>query len=163
MQGKTNSGITEKARDTIARVIEHVLEEECRLSATTRDYRWSVTGPQLYSLHRLFDEQRRQLDFWLGQIIERAKAIGFGGRTSVELSASEAEREKAAIATRPPEEMLGDLLHRHEAMAQQLRDELRQVPDPAMVELLRRTAEFHETSAWMLRMVNGGSGSRVDA
>src|SRR5215212_2509340 len=78
MQSNSPIGITDKARTSIARLLNHVLKEECFLLATTRDYRGSVTGPHLYSLHRLFDEQRRQLEQWLERVIERAKLLGAG-------------------------------------------------------------------------------------
>lgn len=159
MQAKTQIGITGKARETLAKILEHVLQEEFRLSATTRDYRWNVTGPQLYSLHRLFDEQRRQLDFWLNKVLERARSIGFGGRAKVRKTEAPTATEGAQGVRLPPRTMVGDLLTRHEEMAHRLRDDIERLADPGTAELLRHIAEFHETSAWVLRMVNHGPSS----
>lgn len=154
MQPKTKTGIAGKARETMALVLEHVLKDECLLSAMTRDYRWNVTGPQLYSLHRLFDEQRRQLDYWLGKVIERAKSVGFGARASLERTVETATADATSAGRVPAHEMVGELLVRHEEMAHRLRGDIEQLGDPATAELLRHMAEFHETSAWMLRMIN---------
>src|SRR4051794_25498771 len=115
MQPKTKkTGITGKARETFAKIIDHVLRDECLLSATTRDYRGKVTGPNLYSLHRLFDEQRRQLDYWLAQVIEQAKAIGIGGSNDIEEAEQAARTATTSTAGLPPRTMIGDLLARHE-------------------------------------------------
>jgi starvation-inducible DNA-binding protein len=152
MEPTTQASFTEKARDTIARVLDHVLAEECSLAARTRDYRWNVTGPNLYSLHRLFDEQRQQLDYWLDRVIERARSIGFPKERHEEPSGGTA-------AGLPPRTMIGDLLARHEAMAGELRADIERLRDPATAELLTRLVEFHETSAWMLRMLHSGAGS----
>ena len=153
MQPNANTGFTGKARETIAKILDHVLRDECSLSATTRDYRWNVTGPNLYSLHRLFDEQRLQLDYWLDRVLECAKAVGLPGRAQVEDSAA------ASGAGLPPRTMIGDLLARHEALAHQLRADIERLADPATAELLTRLVEFHETTAWMLRMLHNGPDS----
>lgn len=162
MQPKPQVGITGKARETLARILDHVWRDECSLSATTRQYRWSVTGPNLYSLHRLFDEQRRQLDYWLKQVGGVAKAAGFGTRETVGEPEGGAEAEPGPAGAReslPPSTMIGDLLARHEEMAQRLRQDIDRLGDPATADLLTRLVEFHETTAWMLRMLQNGPGS----
>src|SRR4051812_25365820 len=93
---RQNSGITGRARDTFAKIIDHVLRDECSLAATTRDYRWNVTGPNLYSLHRLFDEQRKQLEFWLDQVVKCAQSVGVGSKLPVAEVARAAETASTA-------------------------------------------------------------------
>jgi starvation-inducible DNA-binding protein len=158
MQPKPTTGITGKARETLAKVLDHVLQDECSLSATTRHYRWNLTGPNLYSLHRLFDEQRRQLDFWLNKLLERTKSAGL---PTLGLAKQLAATTPPAVANAgvPPSTMIGDLLARHEEMAHRLRDDIERLGDPATAELLTRLLEFHETTAWMLRMLHNGPGS----
>ena len=160
---QSKPGITGKARETLAKILDHVLQDECSLSATTRAYRWNVTGPNLYSLHRLFDEQRRQLDHWLTQIGQRAKSAGFGVQNSLEDISRNATPSPAAAAGVPPSTMIGDLLTRHEEMAERLRQDVARLGDPTTAELLNRLREFHETTAWMLRMLQSGSGSSQTA
>ena len=155
MQPKNPTSFTGKARESLAKILDHVLRDECSLSATTRDYRWNVTGPNLYSLHRLFDEQRRQLDYWLGRVIERAKAAGLA---AVNLG----DAPPATGAGLPPDSMIEDLLARHEAMARQLREDIARLGDPGTAELLARLIDFHETAAWMLRMLHDGLGAGSD-
>jgi starvation-inducible DNA-binding protein len=157
MQAKTETGITGKARETLARILDHALKEECLLSATTQDYRWNVTGPNLYSLHRLFDEQRRQIDHWLDQLMERARCFGFGGRPNLKKELPAGTSDAAAGGRLPASTMVVDLLLRHEEMAHRLRADIKRLSDPTLSDLLMRIVEFHETTAWILRMVNHGS------
>jgi starvation-inducible DNA-binding protein len=157
MESNTSTGIPGKARETFATILDHVLKDECSLSATTRDYRGNVTGPNLYSLHRLFDEQRRQLHFWLDQLIEHARSFGFGSAISLREDVPESASEASAGPALPARSMVVDLVVRHEEMAYRLRDDIENLNEPTMAELLMRIVEFHETSAWMLRMVDNGS------
>ena len=123
MHPKPDDSLTGKARETFAKIIEHVWTEECSLSATTRAYRWSVTGPNFHSLHKLFDEQRRQLDQWLAQLFQRSRAAGVTTPTPEE-AASEAQEESAAAAGMPPQQMIDDLLGRHEELSRKLREDV---------------------------------------
>jgi starvation-inducible DNA-binding protein len=154
MQPKS-SGITGKARETLARILDHVLAEECSLSTRTRDYRWNLTGPQLYSLHRLFEEQRQQLEFWVGQLITRTKSLGLSTPARDANEGNDIQRA-ARGAGLPPRTMIGDLLSRHETLAQELAQGTERLGDPVVADLLQRLQEFHETAAWMLRMLHNG-------
>lgn len=156
MDSTRDNGLTGKARDTLARILDHLLVDECSLSATTRDYRWRVTGPNLYSLHRLFEEQRRQLDFWLDQIMERTRAVGLALTNGWERNAPAPAGAEPGLERLEPRGMIGDLLGRHEEMARMLREDIERLGDPATAQLLTRLLEFHETSAWMLRMLHDG-------
>ena len=159
MQPLTQDGITSTARETLAKTIDHVLKDECSLSATTRDYRWNVTGPNFYSLHRLFDEQRRQLDHWLDKVLERAKSNGFGARANLEKEMQLAVADATSGAGLPARTMVVNLLLRHEEVAHRLREDIECLADPGTTELLIRIVEFHETTAWMLRMIHHGPDS----
>jgi DNA-binding ferritin-like protein len=151
-----HNGSDDKVQETLADVIEHVLKDECSLSAITRDYRWNVTGPHVSSLNHLFHEQRRQLDHWVGKIVERAKWSGFGARASLEKDVELAAGDAMSHANVPPGTMVADLLARHEAMSLRLRNYIRRLGDPGTTELFLRIVEFHETTAWMLRMIERG-------
>ncbi len=152
MRTRKKTGITGKARATFARILDHVLRDEYQLSATMRDYRWHLTGPNLYSLNRLFDEQRRQLDAWLDRIVSSADAAGFPGAARLR----RLPKESGAPGGRPSlatPAMVRDLRARHEEMARRLREDIAGLADPATAALLTGLLEFHETTAWMLRMV----------
>lgn len=153
MQPKTSLTLTGKARETFAKLIDHVLKEECSLSATTREYRWTVTGPNFHSLHKLFDEQRRQLDGWLSQLMQWTRATGIVGGDALEDLTRAKEQCVSGGAALPAQKMIDDLLARHEEMSRKLRENVQNVGDPASTEILQRLADFHDTTAWMLRML----------
>lgn len=157
---KSPTSLTGKARETLAKILDHVLAEECSLSATTRDYRWNVSGPNFHSLHKLFDEQRRQLDEWLAQIFQRTRAVGVMEPAKIEELTRAAEEARTSGAGLPAQQMIDDLLARHEEMSRKLRDDVERLADPGTAELLQRVADFHDTTAWMLRMLLEGPDSR---
>lgn len=155
-QTKPTRSVPGKARDTLVKILDHVLRDECSLSAATREYRWKVTGPNLYSLHRLFDEQRRQLDYWLEKVVEQTRAIGLAARIPFVQERLDCEGSSAS-GPLPAGNVVDDLLERHEQMAERLRLDIERLAEPSTAALLTRLLEFHETTAWMLRMVSGGS------
>jgi starvation-inducible DNA-binding protein len=161
MQPTRQNRITGKARETFAKILNHVLADECALSAVTRDYRWSISGPNLYSLHRLFDEQCRQLDHWLNQLFEWTRAAGIAVGSELEKFGRANESHEPAADQLAPRSMIGDLLARHEEMARKLRVDLGRLEDPLMADIFTRMAEYHETSAWMLRMLYNGPNRSV--
>lgn len=159
MQSKIHPGFRNKARASLVRILDHVLQEECFLLAKTQDYRGHVTGPNLYSLHRLFDEQRRQLDYWLQRVVEQAKSFGLSKRGAAAEKPGVSEVETKSGAGLPARTMIGDLLARHERIARQLRDDIERLADPGTADLLVALVEFHETTAWMLRVVKTSSNA----
>lgn len=127
------------------------------LSETMRNYLARVTGPNFHSLFRLFGDQRRQVDRWLGEITARARAISSVAWVGVEEIAQSAKDAVAAPKAVPPRNMVGELLALHEGIAARLRAELAGCAgDSATIDLLGRVVDFHETAAWMLRMVLQG-------
>jgi DNA-binding ferritin-like protein len=110
-------------------------------------------------LHRLFDEQRRQLDYWLGRVIEQGKSIGLRKRGATAEKPALSEAETKSSAGLPARTMIGDLLTRHERIARQLRDDIERLADPVTADLLLALVEFHETTAWMLRVVKNSSNA----
>lgn len=153
MQSTPSLSLPGKAREALAKIIDHVLAEECSLSATTRDYRWNVTGPNFHSLHKLFDEQRRQLDQWLVQLFQRTRAAGIVSGDGMARMTRAAQAMVSSGAGLPARQMIDDLLGRHEEMSRKLRESVEALADPGTAELLRRMADFHDTTAWMLRML----------
>jgi starvation-inducible DNA-binding protein len=155
MPAAYSNGIKAMARETLGRILENVLADECSLWRATREYRGNVCGPNLHSLHCLFDEQRRQLDFWLRKLLERTRGSGLVPECALDASDSK-EADAASGLSLEPRRMVGDLLARHEKLARLLCADVAAVGDRALAEVLTRLREFHETSAWMLRILHDG-------
>lgn len=140
-----------RARAQLHSVLLHALEEEITCSTTVRDCLGSLTGPNVQSLQRLFGEHARQIDCWLGEIVERTRAIGMAV-----VSGRRPRHSRPGDPDRSPSDrhILGEMVSLHEGIAGRLRQEADcAVADPATADLLARLVEFHETTAWMLRVV----------
>jgi starvation-inducible DNA-binding protein len=151
-----------KTRECIGAVLKHVLADESQLALATRGYVWRVRGSPLQSLTRLFTEQGRQIDRWVGEVATQARAFGvaLGGARGVE--AGESSQTGANAAS--PQVMIGELLALHEDMAVRLRKDVSALEENAnesdAATFLAGLLEFHETTAWMLRMVLTASTDR---
>lgn len=154
MSSETPSGPLARTREQMARLLNHALEEEVTLSATMRGILGRVTGAPFHSVYRLLGDQCRQIDQWLAEIGDRARAFGLtasAAAASVPAPASPATAEGLSRTT------LGELLALHEGIAHRLRADLAQgAADAATRSLLDRLVDFHETTAWMLRMLLEG-------
>lgn len=156
-------GFTDKARATLSAILTHALAEELLLSSTTRGF--SGTVPAFQSLHKLFADQYRQLERWLDQLATRTWALGLPGAKLDELVTARC----VSMPDRVPERaMVSELLSLHEQLAARLRDDVEtcshQLGDAGTADILSRLVEFHETTAWMLRMVlEGPEAARVRA
>lgn len=157
MNSLASSGLTEKARNIVGAILAHVLNEESRLAATTRRYAWRARGSAVQSLARLFVEQGRQIERWLGEVRAQARAAG------VSLATSSADANSAGVPTAaneppaPPAVVIGELLALHRSLADRLRRDVdaleRREPTATVTTVLTRMLEFHETTVWMLRLV----------
>lgn len=150
--------LTDKARRTLAAVFEHVLAEESHLASTTHRYVWRVRGSPVQSLKRLFAEQGRQIDRWVGELVNQARRAGIAPRSAPEQVDVDVPLDSPSEVPPPAEgAMIGELLVLHEHMASQLRTDVAVLEerdsDPGAARLLTGLLEFHETTAWMLRLL----------
>jgi starvation-inducible DNA-binding protein len=155
-------GFTDKTRSAVIRILNHALVEEIQVSTTTRNFLRHVAGPNFHSLYRLFGDQDRQIGEWLEEIRQRARSAGEAVLTgSDEMAGSPPSAEIAAPS--PPRNMIGELLCLHEGVARRLRYDLGALPnrlaDRGITDFLVRLVDFHETTAWMLRILQEGSGT----
>jgi starvation-inducible DNA-binding protein len=68
--------MTDETRRKVGQIFNLLLADEFVICVATRDFHWNVTGPDFSSLHQLFEEQSKQLEDWIDQLAERARAIG---------------------------------------------------------------------------------------
>jgi starvation-inducible DNA-binding protein len=147
------------ARRTASAILGWALAEESRLIALTRRFHHSVSGPHFHSLHRLFADQYRQLEHWLGELDARRCML----QAAAGAVAGDAARHIAAATTHgtvAPQKMVAELLAWHERLGCRLADDVHacaeRLGDVATANVLSGLAEFHDTTAWMLRMILHG-------
>lgn len=152
---KTNIGLNDEARFAVGQILNMLLADETVLYATTRDYHWNVTGPAFFSHHQQFESQYKQVEGWIDEVAERARAIGAGARGNW------ADLVKAARTSADPgiglaaEHMLAELLALHEDLIGQLRADseacTQRFQDAGTADFLTGLMKRHEKAAWMLR------------
>jgi starvation-inducible DNA-binding protein len=157
MDSSGNKGARRKARESLGAIIQQIVTDESVLSGITRHYLEKIHGSRFQSLHRLFMEQARQLDGWLGAIGERARAIGIAALQRVDFRSKRSAVARVNAAPVPVLTMIGELLRLHEQMIARLRVDAKALPecapDSRTVDLIAGLLEYHETTAWILRLL----------
>ena len=152
---KTNIGINDEARLEVGQMLNLLLADESVLYATTRDYHWNVTGPGFRSHHLQFEEQYKQIEQWIDDVAERARAIGAGARGNWADLIKGARIFADPGMGLPAEHMLAELLALHEDIIVQLRSDseacTRRFEDAGTADFLTGLMQQHEKAAWMLR------------
>ena len=151
---KPQTGLSDKARETLGKLLNDLLADAHVLYVKTRNYHWNVTGPHFNDLHKVFEGQYQALEGEIDEIAERGRALG------VKAEASLADfLKRARIKEHPGDHpdaqvMLTSLLSDHETLARQLRKDVEAAEkndDPGTADFLTGLLEAHEKTAWMLR------------
>ncbi len=152
---KTNIDLNGEARLEVGQILNMILADESVLYATTRDYRWNVTGTEFRSLHLQFESQYEQLARSIDDVAERARSVGVGAR------GNSADPSKSARCSADPgiglsgDQMLAELLALHEEMIVQLRSDCDacagRYHDAGTADFLTGLMKQHEKTAWVLR------------
>ena len=152
---RTDIGISEKNRESVAMLLNSLLADEYLLYAKTRNYHWNVKGLHFHDLHKFFEAQYEELDGFVDDTAERVRALG--GRALGTMK----EFLKAARLKEEPGEvpaakgMILSLLEDHEELINILRQDLvscsEKYKDMGTSDYLTGLMEKHEKMAWMLR------------
>lgn len=151
---KPNIDIADKDRQAVAATLNVLLSDEYLLYTKTRNYHWNVTGPRFNDLHKFFEAQYEELDDFIDEVAERARALGeraYGSLSEFHQNARLKE-QKGAVPDAPG--MLKSLLEDHEALIRSLRadvDDAAAHKDMGTSDFLTGLMEAHEKMAWMLR------------
>lgn len=134
--------------------LKTTLADEYLLLLKTQNYHWNVEGPLFYSLHKLFEEQYKQLADYVDRAAEvvralRAKAPGSFKEFKELSSIQEASGDKASS-----HQIIENLSQDHTNMAIALRKRLEEAEDAeetSAIVLYEDLIQFHEKAAWMIR------------
>src|SRR6266446_3641668 len=121
---KTNLGLTDDARRSVAAILNTLLSDEYLLYTKTKNYHWNVVGPQFSELHKFFDSQYESLTEITDEVAERVRSVGektFG--TLAEFTKNTRLKENPDESLNP-KEMIANLLSDHEFIIRYLRADL---------------------------------------
>jgi starvation-inducible DNA-binding protein len=151
---KIDIGLSDEQRLGSARVLNRVVADLHVIYIKTRKYHWNITGPQFWAVHAMLEAQYNQLADEIDEIAERVRMVG--GHAIGTMSEF---MEQTRLAEQPGEypnarDMLHDLLHDHEQMVRNLRQDVETVQqefeDVTTADALTGLARLHEKIAWML-------------
>jgi starvation-inducible DNA-binding protein len=134
--------------------LSRTLGEEYLLQLKTQNFHWNVEGPSFFSLHKLFEEQYKELAEFVDRIAEVIRAH------NVRSPGSFREFQKVALIDEAPSEhltalqMIDTLTKDHSAMAVRLAghlEDVEKINDTPAVVLYEDLITFHEKAAWMIR------------
>jgi starvation-inducible DNA-binding protein len=147
------TGIKRQDRKKLVHGLSRVLAETYVLYVKTQGFHWNVVGPLFYGLHKLTEEQYRNLAAAVDEIAERIRALGhpapasFAEFTALSSISEMKDLQSADAAVR-------ELAHDHEQIARTLRetaDIADEFKDKASADMLTGRLKAHEHMAWMLR------------
>lgn len=149
-----NLGIDEQARQQLIGILNKRLADAFVLYTKTRNYHWNVTGSEFMPLHKMFEDQYDALAESVDAIAERVRQLGgFAFGTLDEFKANSALEEQPGRVPNA-QDMLRNLLHDHEAVVRQLRqdaDKAEELGDMTTNDFFIGLAQEHEKTAWFLR------------
>lgn len=152
---KPNIGLSAKNLKNSAELLSTALATEMALYIKTRKFHWNVSGESFMELHKLSEDQYKQLEESIDEIAER---IGKLGHKTI--GAMQEFSKLSAIKENPgkygsSKEILTELLGNHETVIIQLRkdidDSTGKNKDAGTADFLTGLMEQHETIAWTIR------------
>ena len=148
-----DSPISAEKRREIADQVANVLADEYRLFVNTQGLHWNVEGPLFYSLHKLTEEQYRELFESIDALAERIRALGLPAPQSFKDFA-----DRSVLGDLPDD---GDLKARIRQLIGDYERAVRRATlvvqlaetcgDIKTADLLTERVGVYEENAWMLR------------
>lgn len=152
---KPHIGITEKNLKNSIELLSMNLADTMTLYTKTRKFHWNVTGESFMEMHKLFENQYKQLEVSIDEIAERISKLG-GKTIGTMAEFTKMARLKEAPGEYPDrKEMVAELLKDHEAVVVQLRKDIatseEENEDVGTADFLTALLLEHESIAWILR------------
>ena len=152
---KPNIGMNDGQREAVVEILNTLLADEYLLYTKTRNYHWNVVGPQFNDLHKFFEAQYEELDDFIDEVAERARALGGPAAGTLAEFVKRARLKEHPGKHPDAKGMLADLLADHESLIRHLRADLTTAMekhgDAGTSDFLTGLMEKHEKMAWMLR------------
>jgi starvation-inducible DNA-binding protein len=151
---KINTGLGDKQREGLAKLLNTLLSDEFMLYVKTRRFHWNVVGSDFGELHKFFEGQYEALDDIVDDVAERARALDATAAGSMKEFLALARLREEAGKNPDAKGMLAALLADHETLVRNLRKDLETADtlgDAGTNDFLTGLLEIHEKMAWMLR------------
>ncbi len=147
-------GISEENRHIIYKDLSVLLSDTFSLYLKTLNYHWNVKGPMFYALHKLFEEQYKNLAEASDVIAERIRALGYLAPASFAEFTKLSKPQETETVTQNAENMLKQLCFDHEKIVKNLRKlsiHCDDCSDVSTNDLISHRIQWHEKMVWMIR------------
>ena len=148
-------GISEKNLAAVTDCLSDILADAVMLYTKTRKFHWNVAGPSFMELHKLFEQQYKELEEAIDEIAERISKLGRAVPGTMAEFSKMASIKEAPGKVPSQKEMIKELLADHESVVKALRvavdDCDKKFKDAGTADFLTNLMENHETIAWTLR------------
>jgi starvation-inducible DNA-binding protein len=152
---KPNIGISEKNLKSSAALLSIVLADEMTLYIKTRKAHWNVSGESFMELHKLFENQYKQLEEFIDEVAERIGKLGERTISTMHEFSKLSSIKESPGKYPSSKDMLKELLKDHETIIIRLRKDIgdctEKDKDAGTADFLTGLMEQHETTAWILR------------
>lgn len=148
-------GLSAKNIKSISDLLCGVLADAVVLYTKTRKFHWNVSGNSFMELHKLFENQYKQLEEAIDEIAERINKLGTKTPGTMQEFLKLATLKEAPGKYPSQQEMIKELLKDHESVIKQLREYIddcdEKYNDAGTADFLTDLLREHETIAWTLR------------
>ena len=152
---KPNIGISQKNLIAITELLSVALADEVTLYTKTRKFHWNVGGESFMELHKLFENQYKQLEEAIDETAERISKLGRKTIGTMQEFAKLTSIKEHPGKYPSSKEMIKELLENHETIIISLRKSVdlcgEKYSDAGTADFLTGLMEQHETIAWTLR------------
>ncbi len=138
---------------TVAESLKGFVADTYMLLAKTQACHWNMTGANFIGLHKLTEEQYRELFEAADELAERVRALGQQAPIGVSemMSLTRIEELREAPDTQEAVVILAEDNATMSRRARELAEEAEENDDPATHDMLAARVEAHDKNAWLLR------------
>lgn len=152
---KTEIGITEANRQSVATELSKLLADETVLYIKTKNAHWNIEGSDFYDKHKFFETQFGQIDEIIDGVAERIRSIGHYAPATLKAYLSLTRLSEQTREKNDSQGYIKELLADHESIIIILREHIKsfatEFHDLGSSDFLTGLMETHEKMAWFLR------------
>ena len=152
---KPKIGLSEKKLEHITEMLSVVLANETTLYIKTRKFHWNVSGESFMELHKLFENQYKELEEYIDAVAERITKLGGEAIGTMEEFIKLSTIKEMPGKYPSSKDMIKELLSNHETLIVELRKQVDKCSDDygdaGTADFLTGLMEEHETISWTLR------------
>ena len=152
---KTNIGISEANRKTVAGQLAKLLADEFILYTKTLNAHWNLEGPDFHSVHIYFEDLYKESAEIIDSVAERIRQLGHYAPATLKEFIGLTHLTEQMKGGNSSLSLIKNLLGDHESIIEFIRSDIREFgeahKDAGTVDFVTSLMEKHEKTAWMLR------------